>query len=461
MRNLVAMLAFLPLTAAGPALCGGGIAAAAGTVPAISGGPVVVLTLEGVVDPVMARYVERGYAEADALGASAVVLAINTPGGLMTSMREIIQAILNAPIPTIGYVTPKGGLAGSAGAFIMMACHLTAMAPGTTMGAAHPVSGKGEEIPKTLDKKITNDAAALMRSLATQRGRNAVWAEEAVTKSKSLTEQEALAKKVVEAVAGDLDELLHRFNGRTVSWTASGSGRAERRTLTVSGNRVKSIPMNWRERLFHMLAHPELAYILLSLGTMGLIFELQSSGLGLAGFFGGVCLILALISLSIIPFNVGGLFLMAIGVGLFFADLKLQTHGGLSLLGVICLFFGSTMLFSPIEPFFQVSRPLIYSTVGMTAAFFGGLVWLGLKAQTLPPAMGSASLTGATGVAVSALDPDGIVHVKGEDWSATAESKIRKGDRVIVKSVKGLTLLVEGTPDGAAPSKRPRNSRRS
>ncbi len=430
-------------------LIGAGLAGSIGATPAgtalarPAAGPVVVLTLEGVVDPVMARYVDRGYAEAIESGAAAVVLSINTPGGLMTSMREIIQTILNAPIPTIGYVTPKGGLAGSAGAFIMMACHLTAMAPGTTMGAAHPVSGKGEEIPKTLDKKITNDAAALMRSLAAQRGRNAVWAEEAVTKSKSLTEQEALTKKVIELVAGDLEELLTKFDGRTVSWTATGSGKSERRTLDLSKHRVKPIPMSWRERVFHMLAHPELAYILMSLGTLGIIFELQTSGLGLAGFFGGVCLILALISLSIIPFNVGGLLLMALGVGLFFADLKLQTHGGLSLLGVICLFFGSTMLFSPIEPFFRVSRPLIYSTVGMTAAFFGTLVWLGLRAQSAPPSTGAAILPGATGVVISTLDPDGIVHIKGEDWSAKSDRKIKKGESVIVKSVNGLTLLVE------------------
>lgn len=464
MRLMLKLALLLTVTLGGldgSAHAAGGIAPGDGGVKPIGGGPVVVLTLEGVVDPVMARYVERGYSEANTLRASAVVLSINTPGGLMTSMREIIQAILNAPIPTIGYVTPKGGLAGSAGAFIMMACHLTAMAPGTTMGAAHPVSGKGEEIPKTLDKKITNDAAALMRSLAAQRGRNAVWAEETVTKSKSSSEQEALTKKAIELVAGDLEELLDKFNGRTVSWTASGSGKLERRTLDVAAKRVIEIPMNWRERLFHMLAHPELAYILLSLGTMGLIFELQSSGLGLAGFFGGVCLILALISLSIIPFNVGGLLLMAIGVGLFFADLKLQTHGGLSLLGVICLFFGSTMLFSPIEPFFRVSRPLIYSTVGCTAAFFGALVYLGLKAQASPAATGPASLAGAPGVAVSALDPDGIVHVKGEDWSATAEARVRKGDPVIVKSVKGLTLLVEGTSEGAPRAKRPATRRRS
>lgn len=424
-------------------------------------GPVVVLRLDGAVDPVMARYVERGYAAAADQGAAAVVLEVNTPGGLMTSMREIIQTILNAPVPTIGYVTPKGGLAGSAGAFIMMACHLTAMAPGTTMGAAHPVAGKGEDIPKTLDKKITNDAAALMRSLATQRGRNAVWAEETVTKSKSSSEQEALTRKAIELVAGDLGELLTKFNGRTVSWTDSGSGTARRRTLSLSRDRVQAIAMNLREKFFHMLAHPEIAYILMSLGTMGLIFELQSPGLGLAGFFGGTCLILALISLSIIPFNVGGLLLMAVGVGLFFADLKLQTHGGLSLLGIVCLFFGSTMLFSPIEPFFQLSRPLIYATVGMTAAFFGSLVWLGLQAQTLPASTGSAALAGSAGIAVSALDPDGIVRVKGEEWSATAERKIRKGDHVIVKSVNGLTLLVEGTSSGEPDRKAPPSRRRS
>lgn len=433
-------------------------AAAAAGLAGLPRDPIVaVLRLEGVVDPVMARYVERGYDEALTMGAEAVVLSVNTPGGLMTSMREIVGTILNSPLPTIGYVNPRGALAGSAGAFIMMACHLTAMAPGTTMGAAHPVGGKGEDIGKHLDAKVTNDAAAFMRSLAEQRGRDAKWAELTVTKSISVNEREALVKKVVDAIPESLDRLLRDFDARSVSWTLTEGGKATRKVLRLKGARVVPIDMGWRERFFHVLAHPEIAYILLTLGTLGLIFELQNPH-GFTGAAGAVALILALISLSILPFNVGGLLLMALGVGLFFADMKFSTHGGLSIAGVICLLLGSLTLFSPMEPFMRVSRPLIYTMVALMSAFFGTIVVLGLRAQRAPAAMGSSALAGARGRAVTTLDPDGIVHVAGEEWSARAPGgRVRKGAGVIVVKVNGLNLeVVAAEPDDPARGAKPR-----
>ncbi len=414
--------------------------------------PIVILTIEGIIDPVLVRYVQRAYREAQEMNAQCVVLTINTPGGLETSMREIVQETLNAPLPTIAYVTPKGARAASAGAFIVLACHLTSMAPGTTMGAAHPVSGQGKEIPKTLDKKITNDAAAFIRSLAQQRGRDVKWAEEAVTKSLSINEQEALKKKLIDTVAEDLESLLTQLDGRTVT---VGSVK---HTLAFSGAPRHLLDLSMRERFFHILAHPEIAYILLSLGTLGLIFELQTSGLGLAGVVGGFCLILALISLSILPFSVGGLLMMALGVGLFIADLKLATHGGLSLLGLVCLLFGSLMLFSPLEPFWHLSRPVIYSTVGTMGCFFGTMVWLGLRAQSKPPVGDVSTLIGTQGKVIKPLDPQGIVHVGGEEWTARLVSgarKIPKGEYVIVKSAQGLTLEVEPLDTGDAPMSAP------
>ena len=423
-------------------------------------GPIAILDISGVIDPVLVRYVQRGYLEAGKIKAQCVVLKINTPGGLESSMREIVQATLNAPLPTIAYVTPQGGRAASAGAFIVLSCHLTAMAPGTTMGAAHPVSGQGKEIPKTLDKKITNDAAAFMRSLAQQRGRDAKWAEESVTKSLSINEQEALKKGLVDVVPEDLEDLLAQLDGRTVEIGGV------KHTLALKGAPRIPVDLSMREKFFHVLAHPEIAYILMSLGTLGLIFELQSSGLGLAGVVGGFCLILALISLSILPFNVGGLLMMMLGVGLFIADVKLSTHGGLSVLGLVCLLFGSLMLFSPLEPFWHVSRPVIYTTVGMMGCFFGLMVWLGLKAQMNPPVGDVSSLVGLEGRVATALDPEGIVHVHGEEWSAHAvqgAGKIRKGEYVIVRAAHGLTLEVEPVAAGDASTTQPQqqNKRRS
>lgn len=418
---------------------------AAARLPAVDGhGPVVVLRLDGVVDPVMARYVERGYRTAVEQGAQCVVLSVNTPGGLMTSMREIVGSTLNSTVPTIGYVNPRGALAGSAGAFIMMACSLTAMAPETTMGAAHPVGGKGEDIAKHLDAKVTNDAAALMRSLATQRGRNADWAEQVVTKSLSVNEREALAKKVIDGIPDSLDLLLKSFDGRRVE---TGGVLT---TLHLTGARVIVLEMGLRERFFHMLAHPELAYILMTLGTLGLIFELQSPH-GVTGIAGLVCLVLALISLSIIPFSAGGLALMALGVGLFIADLKLMTHGALSLAGLGCLLLGSLMLFSPIEPFWHVSRILIFGVTGMTAAFLASLVYLGVSAQHGAHRAGHVTLVGERGVALSDVAATGVVRVRGEEWSATVAEgapRIRKGHGIIITGVNGLTVEVE--PAGGA-----------
>ncbi len=401
--------------------------------------PVAVLSIEGVIDPVLAQYVNRAYSEAEKLGAECVVLKISTPGGLETSMREIVQVILNSRLISIAYVAPKGARAASAGAFIVLACHLSAMAPGTTMGAAHPVSAQGKDIEGAMNEKITNDTAAFMRSLAKQRGRDATWAEEAVTKSLSVNEQEALAKGIVDAVAEDLADLFSQLDQRKVK-TQKGE-----KTVVLPERAAHPIDLSWRERILHVLAHPELAYILLTLGTLGLIFELQSPH-GVTGIIGAVCLTLALISLSIIPFNVGALALMGLGVGLFFADIKFGTQGGLSALGIICLLIGSLMLFSPIEPFWHVSRKLILSMVGLMAAFFGTLVWLGVKAQQAKAATGRETLVGSAGEAITTMNPAGQVHVQGENWSAIlvgGSRSIKKGRKIIVKAVKGLTLEVE------------------
>ena len=405
---------------------------------------IVVLSIEGIIDPVMSKYVARGYQVARDRHAQCVLLKISTPGGLEGSMREIVQETLNSPLPTIAYVTPRGTRAASAGAFILLACHLTAMAPGTTMGAAHPVGGKGEDIASTLNKKITNDTSAFIRGLAQQRGRNAAIAEDLVRNSLSFNDAEALKAKLVDAVAEDANQLFAGFDGKTVVV----EGR--KIVLHLVGAPLVDVGMGWREKFFHMLANPELAYILLSLGTLGLIFELQNPH-GVAGVLGAVFLVLALISLSIIPFSVGGLVLMALGVGLFIAEIKIQAHGSLAIAGAVCLLLGSLMLFAPIEPFWHVSRALIVSMVVLISAVFVLLTVLGLGALRRPASVGREAVVGAKGVALTDLDPDGQVHVQGENWSAVlaeGAAPVRKGGKVIVKSVQGLTLEVEPAEGG-------------
>ncbi len=407
--------------------------------------PIVVLSIEGIIDPVMVKYVGRGYEVAKERHAQCVLLKISTPGGLEGSMREIVQATLNSPVPTIAYVTPRGTRAASAGAFILLACHLTAMSPGTTMGAAHPVGGKGEDIGGTLNTKITNDTSAFIRSLAKQRGRSETLAEDLVRKSLSFNETEALKRKLVDAVAEDDAQLFADFDGRTVVV----EGR--KIVLHLVGAPVVDVGMGLREKFFHILANPELAYILLTLGTLGLIFELQNPH-GITGILGAVFLIMALISLSILPFSVGGLLLMALGVGLFVAELKLQTHGGLAIAGAICLLLGSLMLFGPVEPFWHVSHALIYAMVILISSVFVLLIGLGLGALRRPASVGRESMIGAKGVALTELAPGGQVHLQGEDWTAVlaeGAAPIRRGDKVIVKSVQGLTLEVE--PAAGAP----------
>jgi len=424
------------------------------TSAALAAKPVVVLSIEGIIDPVMVRYIERGFRAAEERGAQCVLLKISTPGGLEQSMREIVQVILNSPMPSIAYVTPKGTRAASAGAFIVLSCNLTAMAPGTTMGAAHPVSGEGKDIGGNLDKKITNDAAAFMRSLATQRGRDPVWSEESVTKSLSVNENEALKRKLIDCIADSVGDLLTKLDGRTVM---AGKSKVK---LNFKGVELVNEETTAREKFFHMLAHPELAYILMSIGTMGLIFELQSPGLGLAGFVGAVCLVLALISLSIIPFNAGGLALIALGIGLFIAELKVVTHGVLSAVGAVFLILGSLMLFSPLEPFWHVSKLVILVMAGMVTGFFVFLAWLGLRAQLSKVASGRESLIGLEGVVVTALEPEGIVHVEGEDWTAVSPAgRLKKGTKVVVKKADGIKLEVEPSVTGEGGSDRPRPRR--
>ncbi len=407
------------------------------------GSVIVVLTVHGVIDPVTARYVVNGLEEAQAINAEAVIIELNTPGGLDTAMREIVQGILNASVPVVVYVTPKGARAGSAGVFITLAAHKAAMAPMTNIGAAHPVAIGGEMDP-TMAEKAVNDAAAYIRALASQRGRNVQWAEDAVRKSASLTAEEALQQGVIDFVAADLDDLLRQLDGQRVHLGD------ETRTLDTHQVRLVRRGMSLPEQLLHQLADPTIAYILLTLGIYALIAAFYA-GEPIVGTLGAILLLLAFVALGSLPLNWGGLALVALGLALVVIDLNVQGYA-LSIVGAIAFVLGSLLLFRPfrlpeaVTPTLAVSPWAIGAMTAVLVGFFLIVVRGGWRAHRVPPAQ-LGHLVGEIGIAKTALTPYGTVYVRGEDWTAEAvDEPIPEGARVRVVEAHGLRLRVVAEP---------------
>ena len=429
------VLAALLLLAAAGALLPAPVSAAA---------PVATIQIDGVISPVTVRLVETSLARAQSEGASALVIQLDTPGGLERSMRLICQRLLNAEIPVIVYVAPTGSRAASAGVFITMAAHVAAMAPATNIGAAHPVA-IGGGVDKESMKKIENDAAAFARTIAVERGRNAEWAEKAVRQSVSITEREAVKLKVVDLVADSLPDLLDKIDGRSVK-TARGAV-----TLQTRGVTVKAIEIGFRDRVLNVITDPNIAYILMMLGMLGLFFELSNPGAILPGVIGGISLILAFFALQSLPINYAGLLLILFGIVLLIAEIKVVSHGVLAIGGIVALALGSLMLFDAPEIGFRVSWWVILPTVGATAGMFLVAVAAGLRALSARAPAGGSALIGQTGVARGALSPEGQVLVQGELWRAVAQgAPVAEGARVRVVGAKGLTLTVEKTGEGGA-----------
>ena len=433
------MIRALVSLAAGMALA----AAAAAPVSAAQQ-PVSTIKIDGVISPVTVRLVEAALARAQAERAGALVIELDTPGGLERSMRVICQRLLNAEIPTIVYVSPTGARAASAGVFITMAAHVAAMAPATNIGAAHPVA-LGGGVDKESMKKIENDAAAFARTIAVERGRNAEWAEKAVRQSVSITEREAVKLKVVDMVADSLSDLLEKIDGRTVK-TVKGPV-----TLATRGAVVKPIEIGFRDRLLNVITDPNVAYVLMMLGMLGLFFELSNPGVVLPGVIGGISLILAFFALQTLPINYAGLLLILFGVVLLIAEIKVMSHGILATGGVVALALGSIMLFDAPELDLRVSWGVIAPTVGITACVFLFMIGAGIRALRSRSAVGAPALVGQVGVAREALAPEGQVQVQGELWRAVARgAPVAAGARVRVVDVQGLTLTVEPAGEGGA-----------
>jgi membrane-bound serine protease (ClpP class) len=401
-----------------------------------------VATINGVIDPITAQYVDKVIQQAEQNGAQCLVIQLDTPGGADSAMRDIVQSILSSPVPVVVYVSPAGARAGSAGVFITIAADIAAMAPGTNIGAAHPVNITGE-ITGTMNAKVTNDAAAYARALAERRGRNADWAEKAVRQSVSITANEAVNLGVVDLVADNLPDLLAKIDGQSV-FTVSGE-----RTLAAKDAQIVQVSMPLPQEFLHAIVDPNIAYLLFVIGIIGLIAELYHPGAIFPGVTGGICLILAFVAFGSLPVNWGGVALIVLAVVLFILDIKVAGYA-LSVGGAIAFILGSLMLFSPLfpaspsAPTLVVSRPLVIGTTLAITAFFVFALSAGIRAQRKRVISGISALVGATGVATSDLNPQGTVQVKSELWSAVTDGAetIQKGEPITVVAVEGVKLRV-------------------
>jgi membrane-bound serine protease (ClpP class) len=376
--------------------------------------------------------------EASKEGGQCLIIQLDTPGGLMESMRVIVKKILTSNIPVIVYVSPKGARAASAGVFITMAAHIAAMAPGTHIGAAHPVTlgAEGKE-NKTMTEKIVNDTVSNIKSIAKTRGRNVDWAEKAVRKSVSITEEEALKLNVVDLISPDLQDLLTKIDGRVVKFDGSS------RTLLTKGMQPRSLQMSWRDKLLDVISNPQIAYYLLMLGGMGIFFELSNPGAILPGVVGGIFLILAFYALQVLPVNYAGLALILFAIILFIAEIKVVSHGLLAVGGIISLLLGSLMLFQSPAEYMRISLSVIIPAVLVTSAFFIFAATMAIRARLMKPTTGMEGLVGETGIASTDISPEGKVSIHGEFWDVISDQNIERGGKVQVIGVVNLKLKVK------------------
>jgi len=410
--------------------------------PIQGGGPVIRLIEQtGTVDPLTAKYVERSLRVAADLKAEAVVVRLDTPGGLDSSMRKIIKAIQASKVPVLCWVGPPGARAASAGAFILISCPFAAMAPGTNVGAAHPVGITGD----VMDEKVTNDAAAYIRSLAQQHGRNAAWAEKAVRESISATAEEAKRLEVIDLVVPSLDELLRQTNGLTIP-----VGGGETRTLDTTDAVIEKAGLSAGEALLHDLIDPNIAFLFFTFGIAGLVFEVLHPGLNVAGVVGLLLLISSFVILGMLPVNVAGLILIAASIGFFIIDAHVAGHGLPTVAGILSIVLGGLFLFDASVTNARVSKALLTGVAISLGALFFVVVRAAVKARRQPPPPGQEALVGMEATVRRPLDPIGVVLMRSEEWTArSTRGPIPAGSSVRVTEVEGLTLVVEPVDAGS------------
>jgi membrane-bound serine protease (ClpP class) len=411
-----------------------------GTFATIASGEKVCLSrVDGAIGPATASYISRSIDDARSERAQCLIIELNTPGGLLDSTRVIVQKLLGSPIPVVVYVAPTGATAASAGCFITLAANVAAMAPATTIGAAHPVTlggmpgGDQSKPDQTMTQKLENFAVSYMEAIASQRSRNVEWAKSAVRESASITAEKALELKVIEIIAGDLNDLVAQLNGRIVNG----------KPLKTAGAQIAEIKMSATENIFQLLWRPEVMFILMLVAIYGLIGEMTTPGAILPGVVGAIALVLALYMAAILPVNIAGLMLIGVAVTLFVIDVFAPTHGVLTGGGILAFLAGSLMLFDRHDPLFRLSLAYIIPSVILTSAFFLFIVGKGLRAQRLPIKAGKETMIGKIADALTPIDSHaGKIFVEGEYWSARSATPINQGDAVQIVAIEGLTAKV-------------------
>ncbi len=397
------------------------------------------ISVDGVITSPTAKYIANNIDDAHKEGAEGLIILLDTPGGMDTAMREIAKSILNAPLPVIVFVYPPGARAASAGVIITTAAHIAAMAPGTNIGAAHPVSIGlgGGGMDKTMSKKVENDAAAYVRSIAKSKGRSEEWVEKAVRKSESITAEEALKLNVIDYVVSDVETLLKAIDQKEIK-LAGGKKKISTKDAVINNKK-----MGTRQGILAAISDPNISYLLLLIGLAGLYFELSTPGAILPGVIGGISLLLAFFGLSTLPVNYSGILLIIFGVILFIAEIKVMSHGILTVGGVISLIMGSLLLFDTTDPALRISLQVLIPAVVVASAFFIVVIWLALKAQLRNHYSGAEAMINAEAEAVTEIANEGEVFYKGEYWKATSKNPIKKGAKVKILKIDGLSLSVE------------------
>jgi membrane-bound serine protease (ClpP class) len=394
------------------------------------------ITIDGSINPAVDDFIRESIVRSKSNGAAALIIQLDTPGGLLTSTRTIVKELLGAPVPVIVYVAPSGAGAGSAGVFITMAAHIAAMAPGTNIGAAHPVAGGGQEVKGVMGEKIENFTASFSESIAQQRGRNAEWAIQAVRKSVSITEKEALRIKVIDVVAKDINDLLEQAHGRKVDIDGS------KHELSVKGARIERHEMSLKQKVLNTIADPNIAYLLMMAGILGLYMEFAHPGVIFPGVAGAICLLLAFASLQLLPINYAGLGLIILGIGLLVGEAFAPSFGVLGVGGLISLTLGSFFLFDTEGSDLIVDRSIIFTAVATLGSFVLAVSYLVFRSQQSKPTLGIAGLIGEIGEVRGKLSPSGKIFVHGEHWNAQADSEIDVGEKVEVVGIEGMVLKV-------------------
>ena len=398
---------------------------------------VYVARYDGIINPVAAEYVEQVIKKANEDHVVALLIELDTPGGLDESMRDIVKDISSSGVPVIVYVSPTGARAASAGVFITLSSHVAAMAPGTNIGAAHPVALGGGQMDDEMREKVTNDAAAYIKSIADKHGKNVQWAEDAVRKSVSITEKEALNLKVIDIIAESRDELLKAVDGREVITT---TGKIKLSTKEAS---IEQIPMGLRLRILNTLSNPNVAYILMMIGIYGLFFELASPGAILPGVIGAMCLVLAFYAFQTLPVNYAGLLLIILGIIFFIAEIKIISYGLLSVAGIVSMVLGSIMLMKTDIPFLKISWLVILPAALLTALFFAVAIGMAVRVHKRQPITGVEGLVGESGEAYTDIDSEGKVFFHGELWDARSDEPIKKGEKIKIVGTDKMTVIVK------------------